>query len=108
MDEEKRRQLRDEKRRLLKQIRSLHEAIRGSVVVLRRRCSYPGCRRCAAGFKHPALYHTVSKNGKTQTTYLGERLAPACRDGVESYRRLTERIERLSQINLALLIGKER
>lgn len=87
---------------------SLREFIRGSVVVLRRPCSYKGCRRCQAGVRHPALYHTVSKQGRTQTTYLGRSLAEACREQVEAYRRLWTLVERISEVNLALLVGKER
>ena len=95
------------KRRLLKQMRSIREFIRGSVVVLKRPCSYKGCKRCQAGLKHSGLYHTVSKEGKTQTTYLGSSLAWKCRERVEAYKRLLDLTERLSDINLALLTGKE-
>ena len=108
MDSQRKKMRLGEKRRLLKQMRSIREFIRGSVVVLKRPCSYPGCRRCQAGLKHPGLYHTVSKAGKTQTTYLGAALAPRCREWVEAYKRLLDLTERLSDINLALLTGKER
>jgi hypothetical protein len=108
MDAERKKTLLGEKRRLLKQIGSLGEFIRGSVVVLKRPCSYKGCKRCQAGLKHPGWYHTVSKAGKTQTTYLGSALAPRCRGHAEAYKRLLGLAERLSDINLALLTGKDR
>jgi hypothetical protein len=96
------------KRALLKEIQSISQFIRGSVVVLRRPCSYKGCRRCKAGLRHPALYHTVSKHGKTQITYLGKSRAAECRRQVAAYKRLTELIEMISDLNLVLLTGKER
>jgi hypothetical protein len=58
--------------------------------------------------KHPALYHTVSKRGKTQTTYLGSLLGSRCREQVQGYKRLMDLVEKLSDVNLALLTGKER
>ena len=108
MDSQRKKTRLGEKRRLLKQMRSIREFIRGSVVVLKRPCSYRGCKRCQAGLKHPGLYHTVSKAGKTQTTYLGSALAPRCREQGEAYKRLLGLAERLSDINLALLTGKDR
>lgn len=97
-----------ERRRWLTEIHSITEFIRGSVVVLRRPCSYKACTRCAKGIRHPGLYHTVSKKGKTQTTYLGASAAPVCRKGVAAYKRLMELIEQVSDLNLILLIATKR
>jgi hypothetical protein len=93
---------------LLRGLRDIQDFIRGSVVVLKRPCTYPGCRRCAEGLKHPAVYHTVSQDGKTQTTYLGASLAEQARGQVAAYKRLLGLWEEVSQINLTLLTGKER
>lgn len=104
----KRETLLRKRRAILKQIGSVTRFIRGSVVVLRRPCSYKQCKRCKAGLRHPALYHTVSKHGKTQITYLGKSRAAECRRQVAAYKRLTELIEMVSDLNLVLLTGKER
>lgn len=108
MRSEGRKALVQHKRDLLREVRGIRDFIRGSVVVLKRPCTYGGCRRCAQGLKHPALYHTVSKGGKTQTTYLGAWLAQEGREQVAAYRRLLGLLEEISQINLTLLTGKER
>lgn len=96
------------KRALLREVRDIRDFLRGSVVVLKRPCTYRRCRRCAQGLKHPAIYHTVSQEGKTQTTYLGASLADEARGQVAAYKRLLGLLEEVSQINLTLLTGKER
>jgi hypothetical protein len=108
MNPQRRKRMEAQRQRWLGEMRSIGEFVRGSVVTLRRRCSYAGCRRCKAGLKHPALYHTVSKRGKTQTTYLGASRAGRCREQAQAYQRLMELVEKLSDVNLALLTGKER
>ena len=108
MRPERRKALVERKRALLREARSIQDFLRGSVVVLRRPCTYPGCRRCAQGVKHPAVYHTVSREGKTQTTYLGASRAPEARGQVAAHRRLLGLLEEVSRINLTLLTGKER
>jgi len=60
------------------------------------------------GVKHPALYHTVSREGKTRTTYLGASLGERARGQAAAYKRLLGLLEEVSQINLTLLTGKER
>jgi hypothetical protein len=42
-------------------------------VLMKRKCTYPGCRKCAAGQRHPTWVLTYSREGKTRTVYLGEK-----------------------------------
>lgn len=72
-------------RRLLQ---TLWPLLQGSVVVLRQRCIRPGCRRCAAGDKHPATYLSLSRAGKTQLVYLPAALIREVTAGVQNARRL--------------------
>lgn len=72
-------------RRLL---RRLWPLLQGSVVVLRRPCIRPGCRRCAAGDKHPATFLSLSRAGKTQLVYLPAALIREVTAGVQNARRL--------------------
>ena len=72
-------------RRLL---RRLWPLLQGSVVVLRQPCIRPGCRRCAAGAKHPATYLSLSRAGKTQLVYLPAALIREVTAGVQNARRL--------------------
>ena len=62
-----------QKRKLLaKRMAKIEEFVRGSVVLMKRPCAYPRCRKCASGERHPTWVLTVSRCGKTHTVYLGK------------------------------------
>jgi hypothetical protein len=91
---------------LMRKLASAGAFVRGSVVLMKRRCTYPRCRKCASGQGHPTWVLTVSRQGKTHTFYLGpQRLAPA-QHMAGNYRRLLGLIEEIAEVNLALLTGK--
>lgn len=97
------RRLRQKRKLLLKRLAGIEEFIRGSVVLMKRKCMYPGCRKCASGERHPTWVLTVSHAGKTRTVYLGEKRVQAAQRMSENYRRLMRLVEEIAQINLALL-----
>ena len=106
MTNRERRQLERKRKRLLEKMAEISEFVRGSVVLMKRRCTYPRCRKCASGERHPTWVMTVSRAGKTHTVYLGnKRLAPA-RRMVENYRTLLALIQEIADVNLALLTHK--
>jgi hypothetical protein len=80
--------------------------VRGSGVLRKRRCTYPGGRRCAAGRGHPTWVLTVSRKGTTHTLYLGARRRVQAQQMAENYRRLQGLSEELASVNLALLAGR--
>lgn len=67
---------------------TLWPLLEGSVVVLRRPCTRPGCRRCASGAKHPATYLSLRRAGKTELVYLPAALVREVSRGVSNYRRI--------------------
>ncbi|PYM32884.1 MAG: hypothetical protein DME17_19690 [Candidatus Rokuibacteriota bacterium] len=71
---------------------TLWPVLDGSVVVLRRPCTRPRCRRCASGAKHPATYLSLSRAGKTELVYLPAALVRPVGRGVANYRRLLHAI----------------
>jgi len=95
------------RKRLVQEIAAMGEFVRGSVVLMKRRCMRPGCRRCASGRLHPTWVLTVSSQGKTRTVYLGEARVAEARRMVGNYRRLRALVEELSELNLAVLTGRE-
>ena len=97
------RRLKQKRRLLLKRLGRSEEFLRGSVVLMKRRCVRPGCRKCGSGERHPTWVLTVSRKGKTHTVYLGEKRVQAARRMVASYRRLREWVEEIGRINLLLL-----
>ena len=105
MDITERRMLLSKRRDLLQKVMNTPDFVRGSVVRVKRRCNKPGCRMCASGRGHPTYVLTYSKGGKTRTAHLGHDLVAAARRMKENYRQVTDWVEEISQINLALLKG---
>ena len=102
MTPKERRRLERQRQLLLRRLIDRPEFLRGSVVLMKRPCGRPGCPRCAAGQRHPTWVLTYSQAGKTHTVYLGERRVDRARQLVQNYRRLTQTLEQLAQLNLAL------
>ena len=106
MEEKEIRRLRMRRRLLWKRLAGIEEVLRGSVVLMKRPCTYPRCRKCASGERHPTWGLTVSEKGKTRTVYLGVKRLDAARRMTENYRRLQALVEQISTINRALATGR--
>lgn len=106
MDGRETRRLRQKRKLLLGRMARIEEFVRGSVVLMKRPCTRPTCRKCATGERHPTWVLTRSEQGKTRTVYVGKsRLAEAKRL-VDNYRRVRALIEEVAQVNLLLFRGK--
>ena len=79
------------------------EVLRGSVVLLRRPCTYKGCRKCASGQRHAATYLGYREGGKLRWLYLPKALIGQARQRVKNYRELEDRLRELSLLNVAIL-----
>jgi hypothetical protein len=106
MEEREARRLRQKRKLLLKRVAQIEEFLRGSVVLMKRPCTYNRCRKCASGERHPTWVLTVSIRGKTRTVYLGASRLDAARRMTENYRRLMALIEQAVEVNRALLTGR--
>lgn len=105
MEGQERRHLVQKRKLLWKRVAEIEELVHGSVVLMKRRCIFKGCRKCASGARHPTWVLTVHEGGKTRTVYVGQsRLAEAKRL-VENYRRARALIEEVAQVNLLLFRG---
>ena len=106
MEETEARRLRQKRRLLWKRAAKIEDFVRGSVVLMKRRCVFAGCRKCSSGQRHPTWVLTLHREGKTRTVYVGKsRLAEAKRL-VENYRRLRGLMEEAAQVNLLLFRGR--
>jgi len=76
---------------------------RGSVVVLRRPCTRKGCRRCAAGERHPATYLGYRQGGKLHWLYLPAKLVPRAKEWVNNYRAMERLLGEVSETNVGIL-----
>ena len=79
------------------------EVVRGSVVLLRRPCTYKNCRKCASGQRHPATYLGYREGGKLRWLYLPKALIGQAGQWVNNYRKLEDRLRELSLVNVAVL-----
>jgi len=107
MEEREGRRLRMKRKLLWKRLAEIEEVLRGSVVLMKRRCTYARCRTCAAGERHPTWVLTVNQKGKTQTVYVGKPRLAEARRMVENYRRAKALLEDVAQINLILFRRKD-
>ena len=89
--------------KLWERLAPTRELIRGSVVILRRPCTYKGCRQCASGRRHAATYLGYRDGGKLRWVYLPKALVGQATRWVENYRSLEERLRAVSLMNVAIL-----
>jgi len=106
MNESETRRLKQKRKLLLRRMAAVEDFVRGSVVLMKRPCTYPGCRKCAGGIKHESWVLTYSSTGKTRTVYLGQKRLAEARRMVANHRKVMDLAEQISQINLVLLKGK--
>lgn len=106
MDDTAQRDLRRKRTALRRKLASLGSFVRVSVVLMKRRRSCPGCRKCVSGQGHPTWVLTVSRKGNTHAVYLGPRRRVQAQKMAENYRRLLVLVEELAEVNRAFLTGK--
>ena len=107
MEEKELRRLRAKRKLLWGRLTRTEEILRGSVVLMKRPCTYPRCRKCASGERHPTWVLTLHQKGKTQTVYLGKGRLAEARRMAENYRRVKALLEEVAQIDLLLFRRKD-
>jgi Family of unknown function (DUF6788) len=80
--------------------------LRGSLVVMHRRCGKPGCH-CQQGEKHPALYLAVRAKNKRAMIYIPPALEETVREWIVNGRRVDELLDFVSQQCLAQLLDQK-
>ena len=88
---------------LWREVMGVGDFVRGSVVVLRRPCTYERCRVCREGKRHPATYLSLKEKGKTRLVYLPKRLVPEAKRWVGEWRRLDGLVVEMSRTNAEVL-----
>jgi len=103
MTNARRARLEAERQRLLAELRELPDLMRGKVFERERKCGRASCTCASGGPRHPGLQLTVNLQGRTRTRYVrqGERAVVEAK--VAAYRRLWALVEKLTEVNLALL-----
>jgi hypothetical protein len=80
--------------------------LRGSLVVMRRKCGKPGCH-CQQGEKHPALYIAVRAKNKRTMIYIPSALEETAREWIGNGRRVDELLDFVSQQCLGQLLDQK-
>jgi hypothetical protein len=106
LDPKQQKLLEQKRKLLLARLRATTDFIRGSVVLMKRRCTRPGCSRCRSGTRHPTWVLTYSRKGKTRTVYLGQKRLAEARRMAAQYQALTDLVDQVARINLALLTDR--
>lgn len=93
----------DERTRLLAELGTLSHMLHGSWVERFSVCSRPNCR-CHSGQRHgPRHYLVVHEDGRQRQKYVPNSQVTAAQAGVAEHRRVREIVDRITQINLALM-----
>src|SRR3989304_9555177 len=99
MEERERRRLAQKRKLLWRRVAEIEEFLRGSLVLMKRRCIFAGCRKCASGERHPTWVLTLHRKGKTRTVYVGKSKLPEAKRLVQNTRRARSLMEGGEQAN---------
>jgi hypothetical protein len=94
--------------KIWREVVTVGDFVRGSVVVLRRPCTRENCRLCREGKRHPATYLSMKEKGRTQLVYLSKKRVAQARQWVREWKRLAKLLQEMSKTNAEVLrlLGK--
>jgi hypothetical protein len=96
-------QLIKERTELLQEMSSLSLLLHGSWIQRFSTCTRTACK-CHAGKKHgPRHYLVINENGYQRQKYIPNAFVKHAQEGLVQDKRLREIVERITQINLALM-----
>jgi hypothetical protein len=100
--------LRRRRRGLLRQLPSLEQLLRGSLIERYKRCGRPGCH-CANGRGHgPKFYLSISTTGqRPRTDYVPNAAVAQSRQYLANFHKVRELINEICAINAELLRRRE-
>ena len=95
----------EKRNQLIDEALSLQEFIRGTLVKTKKKCGRKSCR-CEKGQLHPHVYISTSRNRRNQMTYIRPGEIKEAQKYIDNYRKLTQVLDEISQLNIALLKNK--
>jgi hypothetical protein len=99
--------LREKRARLLAELATLSRLLHGSWVERYSVCSRPDCK-CQRGERHgPRHYLVVNEAGRQRQKYVANSQVEAAMEGLAQHSRLREIVDRITQLNLALMKENE-
>jgi len=95
--------LQGERDSLVTELSTMKSILHGSWVERFSVCSRPGCR-CHSGERHgPRHYLVIHEDGRQRQKYIPKSQVLAAQSGLVAYHRLRDIVNRITQINLALM-----
>lgn len=99
--------LQKEKMTIIKKIRSLDGAIRGSIYEMKRFCGKKNCVCVRTNTPHKSLFLSFSYKGKTKLIPIKKEQVPEIKARIKDYKELKAAIDELIKVNAELLRSKE-
>jgi hypothetical protein len=93
--------------RFIRQIPSLGPWIEGTLVSTSRRCGKKDCACHQGGPKHPVLYLTWKKEGKTRSLCVPKNLQGEAKTWGENYKKLKQLIRKVTLIQRQVIAFRE-
>ena len=94
---------------LMKELATLGNMIRGTLVHTGRKCGRKGCHCMTGGALHDVRYLTISKHhARNRTVHVERSIEADVLKGIASYKRAWEILEELGKLNLEALKARAR
>lgn len=103
MDNQNPKKLLKQRTRLIQEALSLQEFIRGTLVKTKKKCGRKSCQCEEKGLLHPHIYISTSRNKRNQIVYIRPSEVRKAERCIKNYRKLTDILDTISQVNIALL-----
>ena len=99
-------QLLRKKKALARELITLSDLVRGSLVRGAKKCGRKGCK-CEKGPLHPHVVISTHRGGKTHIVYVPKAWEDQAQAAVAAYKRAWAIIEELSAVNVELLKAQQ-
>ena len=99
--------LQEEKIKIIEEIRSLDNAIRGSIYELKGKCGKPNCYCAKTQRRHKSLMLSFSYKGKTKLIPIKKEQIADIKASMKDYKQLKAAIDELVLINAELLRSEQ-
>ena len=97
------RKLREQRRKLLEEMATLSQMVRGSLFERFSTCARPHCA-CHQGTRHgPRVYVAVTEEKRQRQHFIRKGQVAAVKQGIQQYQRLRELTRRITRLNLQLM-----
>jgi len=99
--------LQEDKSKIVEQIHSLDNVIRGSIYELKGKCGKPNCYCAKTQRRHKSLMLSFSYKGKTKLIPIKKEQIADIKARIKDYKELKAAIDELARINAELLRSKQ-